>query len=115
MILSVLTCGIQKLRRESRLQKMALIREMKELQLKEADEREKQSQEVLNQSVNALDKKLRSLHFPDGTATATKPCASFRERITACYKVNGKDNPLACAGEVEAFSECARQLSRISN
>ncbi|KAI0560039.1 hypothetical protein FGB62_127g13 [Gracilaria domingensis] len=106
---------VEALRREGRLQRMVMLREMKDSQLKEADEREQKAREALTSSVTALDKKLNDLNFPSGASETFKPCAAFRERITTCYKVNGKDNPLACAGEVEAFSECAKQLSRISN
>ncbi|CAN8061763.1 unnamed protein product [Agarophyton chilense] len=106
---------VEALRKEGRLQRITMLREIKELQLREADEREQKAREALSNSVTTLDKKLNSLNFPNGPSETQKPCAAFRDRITTCYKVNGKENPLACAGEVEAFSECAKQLSRISD
>lgn len=94
---------------------MTMLREMREGLLNEAKDRELRAHQVLAESVDKLQARLTTINFPDGKSNqGPQPCADFRERITTCYKVNGKDNPLACAGEVEAFTECARQLSRIN-
>lgn len=94
---------------------MAMMRNLKQEQIKEADKRQKYEEEAMLESGKRLQEKMLALNYPSpGEGGATKPCASFRDAITYCYKVN-KDNPLACAGAVEAFTECAKQLSRISN
>lgn len=92
-----------------------MFREIKEAQLKDVHELEEAERSALVESGKKLQEKLRGLNFPGNTSSAaTHPCASFRDAITVCYRVNGKDNPLACVAEVEAFTECAKQLSRIS-
>lgn len=88
--------------------------EVKKAQLKEAHELEQAERLALVKSGKVLEDKLAKLNFPT-KGPRTLPCASFRDAITVCYKVNGKDNPLACVAQVEAFTECAKQLSRINN
>lgn len=92
-----------------------MFREVKEAQLKETHELEQAERSALEESGRKLQDKLTALNFPVNTSSAeVQPCGSFRDAITVCYRVNGKDNPLACVAEVEAFTECAKQLSRIS-
>lgn len=102
-------------RKEGRRERAAMFREVKEAQLKEVHELEQAERIAIEESGKKLQGKLSALNFPTNTSSAAaQPCASFRDAITVCYKVNGKDNPLACVAEVEAFTECAKQLSRIS-
>jgi len=92
-----------------------MFRGLKEEQVKEAYQREQTEQMALLESSEKLRAKLDSLHIPvDQPEDTEKPCASFREAIATCYRVNGKSNPLACVSDVEAFTECAKQLSKIS-
>lgn len=92
-----------------------MFREVKEAQLKDAHELEQAERIALEESGRKLQEKLSALNFPANSSSETsKPCGELREAITVCYRVNGKDNPLACLADVEAFTECARQLSRIS-
>lgn len=92
-----------------------MFRDMKEAQLREAHELEQAEQIAIEESGKKLQESLSALNFPsDSSSEQSQPCAAFREAITLCYRVNGKDNPLACLADVEAFTECARQLSRIS-
>lgn len=95
---------------------MKLLRRLKEEQLNDARAREDAAKLALKERGKELQEKLNALNFPHGSASdGRRPCESFREAITTCYRANGKENPLACTGEVEAFAECARQLSKISN
>lgn len=103
------------MRKEGRRERAALYREVKEAHLKEAHELEQTHRLAVLDSAKQLEEKLDQLNFPTDPSVLVKPCATFREAITTCYKANGKDNPLACAGEVEAFTECAKQLSRLSH
>ena len=71
---------------------------------------------AISRSAKEMHKKLNTLNFNSKSVPESAlPCASLRRAVTTCYRVNGKDNPLACAGEVEAFAECAKQLTRIKN
>lgn len=88
---------------------------MKEAQLKEVHELEQTHRRAVLESAKQLEERLGQLNFPTKSSVTMKPCATFREAITTCYKANGKDNPLACTGEVEAFTECAKQLSRLGH
>lgn len=90
-----------------------MISEIKKAQLQEALEMEQAEREAVLETGKALQEKLASLNFT-GKSPSAMPCASFRDDITVCYKVNGKDNPLACVAQVEAFTECAKQLSKLS-
>lgn len=93
-----------------------MLQEVKKDQLKELHEREQAMNVAVSRSATELEDKLNALNFPKTSAgNSPKPCASFRTALTTCYRVNGKENPLACAGEVEAFTECAKLLSRTSN
>lgn len=97
------------------MERTSLLRRVKEEAVKEAYEREQTEHTALAEHAQQLRAKLVALNVPlDEPDAPGKPCASFRDAILACYKVNGKSNPLACVGDVEAFTECAKQLSRIS-
>lgn len=104
---------IEAVRKEARKERSAMYRELKEAQVKQVHQLEQAERLAVLSSAQLLDDKLSSLNFPLNASTPVKPCATFRDAITQCYKANGKDNPLACAGQVEAFSECAKQLTRI--
>lgn len=100
-------------RQEGRRERAALYREVKASQEREAHEIEQTHRLAAVESAKKIEAKLSSLNVISASDVAAKPCAVFRSAITACYKQNGKENPLACAAEVEAFTECAKQLSRI--
>lgn len=91
-----------------------MVSEMKKKQLHEAHELEQAERKALLESAQNLQDKLTGLDFPSAEPSGM-PCASFREAITVCYKKYGKDNPLACASAVEAYAECAKQLTSISD
>lgn len=93
-----------------------MLQKIKEQQLKEAYEKEQAARSAVMETSNALKEKLASLNFPSGSPPdSEQPCAKYRDAVTHCYRVNGKDNPLACTGSVEAFAECAKQLSKVIN
>lgn len=93
-----------------------MLKSLKQQQVKEAYEREQKAELALVESGEKLQEKLRSFGYPSNVSgRAPEPCENFRNAIATCYRVNGKDNPLACAGEVEAFTECAKQLSKVSS
>lgn len=83
--------------------------------MREAHELEQTHRLAVLDSAKQLEERLEQLNFPTKSSATAKPCATFREAITTCYKANGKENPSACADEVEAFTECAKQLSRLGH
>lgn len=91
---------------------MQLLKSIKEDALKSANEREQNAHTILADVSAKLDERLSNLNVPRTSPSEDdpKPCASLRTAVTACYKENGIESALACTSQVEAFTECAKQL-----
>lgn len=101
---------------ESRRDKMKLLRTIKEEALTAAHQREQNAVSSLFDRCAQLDDELRNVNMAclsAGTHSG-KPCETFRNAVTACYKEHGSDGILCCSAKVEAFSECAKQLCHVA-
>lgn len=97
---------------------MQLLHTLKKDALKSALEREESAHLAFSDRSTELDEKLRRVDVAVESTSADgspKPCESFRNAVTACYKENASGNILACAPQVEAFTECAKQLCNITH
>lgn len=99
---------------------MKMLRTLREDALKSTQEREQFALSSFTERSAELDKKLRSVRIPIQSGdpaseeSSSTPCESFRNAVTACYKEHGSGDVLACSSQVEAFTECAKQLCNVS-
>lgn len=107
---------IDAVRKEGRRDLAALNRSLREEDALRARRMERVSAFALASAVDRADERLKDLHPPSGTP----PCAASRTAVVACLAKRDTTAPvdgstaIACANEVTAFSECARQLARLA-
>lgn len=97
---------------------MNWLKSFKEEELKKAHEREQSAQSTLVDVSSKLDEQFEKLKIQTNSAndsSAPKPCESFRNAVVQCYEQHGSTNVLACSSQVDAFTECAKQLCNLSS
>lgn len=96
---------------------MKLLESLKEEELKKAHEREESVQSTLLDVSSKLDDQFSKLDISTDpkTSAGPKPCESFRNAVMQCYEEHGRTNALVCSSQVQAFTECAKQLCNLSS
>lgn len=107
----------KQVRKEGRREKMTMLQSLKDETVKQAQEREETAHMTLEEAVAKLDDQLSKLNMPIAATTNNqpKPCESLRAAVLSCYSDHTSKNVLACTNQVEAFTECAKQLCNVTS
>lgn len=90
-----------------------MLRSLKEKSAKEAVEKTHAAKQALDREAAALESKLQQMTANLKASPEDLPCARLRKETLECFRGEGPGHPLACSSQVEAFTACARNVSKL--
>ncbi len=107
-------CSLQ-VRKDEQRKHTLVLRAVKEQRAKDAQAQTEAAQEALISAAEQLNKKFDGVSMRLPESAEDLPCAQFRKETLQCYQKAGAENPADCIPQVEAFTACARNVSKLNS